>query len=72
MNLQEQKKKMLEFKDFYGGQLLDFDDIQKAKSKWQLAKIIDNHYNHIESMCNDAQSSLERFKKEIQLTMFDL
>jgi hypothetical protein len=71
MTIKDQKQKMLEYKDFFGGQLLDYEEIEKAKSKLALAKIIDAHYDHIENMCNDAQHSLERFKKEIKLTMFD-
>lgn len=63
--LQEIKQKMKEYKDFFGGELLDFYEIDKAQTKQELSAIIDRHYSFLESQCNDAQHALERFHQEI-------
>ncbi len=67
MNLEDTKKAMLGFTDSFGQQLVDYDLIQNAKSKDELGRILDSHYNFIESAANDAQHSLERFKQKIGL-----
>jgi hypothetical protein len=59
------KKQMKEYKDFFGGELLDFHDIDKAETKQELSAIIDRHYSFLEAQCNDAQHALERFHREI-------
>ncbi len=67
MNLEDTKKAMLEFQDLFGQQLVDYSLIKIAKNKDELGRIIDSHYNFIESAANDAQHSLERFKQKIGL-----
>lgn len=66
------KAKMKKFKDFFGGDLLDIELIDSCETKQELADLIDRHSQHIEMMCNDAQSHLDRFKKNIGLSMMDL
>lgn len=58
---------MKAFRDFYGGDLLGYGDIDKAKTKKELAQIIDDHEAHMEMMLCDAISHIERFKKEVKL-----
>lgn len=66
------KLQMKKFKDFFGGDLLDIDAIDFCQTKQELADLIDRHSHHIEMMCNDAQSHLDRFKNKIGLSMMDI
>ncbi|MBO9671954.1 MAG: hypothetical protein J7577_00805 [Sphingobacteriaceae bacterium] len=72
MKNQEIKKQMKEFRDLFGGGLLEADYIDSCQTKQELAELIDRHSHHIEMMCNDAQNHLERFKNKIGLSMMDL
>jgi hypothetical protein len=63
----EIKKAMIEFEDFYGGDLLNISDVPKAKSKKELAEIIDRHSAHMESMLSDALRHIDNFKKNLRL-----
>ncbi len=67
MTIQNIKKQMLSFKDFYGGDLLDYTEIENAKSKEDLSDIIERHRNHMEAMLSDANSHLDNFKRKVEL-----
>lgn len=70
MKIEAIKKKMVEYRDFFGFDLLGVSEVEKATTKEELAEIINQHYTHLELMCNDAQSSLERFRKSLGLNDF--
>ena len=63
--LQEIKLQMLAYIDFFGGSFSDFEKIKNAKSEDELKEIFDDHHDQLEMQCNDAQSSLERFKRSL-------
>jgi hypothetical protein len=65
MKINDIKKEMLKFEDFYGGDLLNISDIEKSKTKRELAEIIENHRSHMESMLCDAQRHLDNFKRKL-------
>lgn len=67
MTISETKNKMKEYRDYFGGTLINHSDIDNCKTKKELAEIIQSHHDFIESMATDAQSSLDRFKQKIQL-----
>lgn len=69
MKIADIKKEMLSYRDFYGGDLLGIDEIKSAKSKKELAKIIERHHTHLEDMAIDACHSLGRFKKRLGLVL---
>ena len=69
MNIKEIKDKMIKWRDFYGGDLLDLADVDKAKTKKELSAIIERHRSHQESMLSDAHSNLDRFKKNLGLSL---
>ena len=71
MEIEEQKKAMIAFRDFHGGDLLDIAEVEQATSKEELAEIIDKHYSFLENVHTDALSHLEKFRKKIGLTMLD-
>jgi geranylgeranyl pyrophosphate synthase len=71
MTLRETKKKMLAYRDFYGGDLICEDEIKKAKTKKELSELIERHRNFMEDMLSDAMSHLEDFKKEVDLVWVD-
>jgi len=65
MTIQQIKTEMKQYRDFYGGELLDSEQIDKATSKEELEKIVEDHRNHMEDMLSDAMSHLDRFKRKI-------
>ncbi len=60
---------MIAYKDYYGFDLLNISEVKNAKSKAQLADIIESHRRHIENMLCDAHSHLNSLKKETGLNM---
>ena len=71
MEIEEQKKAMIAFRDFHGGDLLDIAEVEQATSKEELSDIIDRHSSFLENVHTDALGHLERFRKKIGLTLFD-
>jgi hypothetical protein len=69
MTINAIKKKMLEFRDFYGGDLCDIAAIERATTEKELAKIIEDHRDHMEAMLADADSHLDQFKKSLGLSI---
>ena len=69
MTLENIKNEMLEFKDFYGGDFSEWDEIKNAKTKSELAAIIDRRNRFFEDMLSDAMSHLSNFKKKLGLEM---
>lgn len=67
MKIENIKKAMKEYVDFFGSELLNRDEIDNCKTKKELAAIIVSHHDHIESRANDAQKSLERFSRQLGL-----
>lgn len=68
MTIKEIKQAMLQYKDFYGGDIPDTEAIEKAKSKKELAALLNNHSYRLEDMLADAQSHLRSFKQKLGLT----
>lgn len=69
MQIEMIKQKMLKYRDFYGGDLLNVSDIKNAKTKQELAEIIEKHRTHMEDMLCDAHSHLDHFKTRIGLSI---
>ncbi len=67
MKISEIKKEMIEFRDFFGQDLISFSEIEKCKTRKQLAKLIQEHDCHLEAIISDAQSHLGRFKEKLGL-----
>lgn len=67
MKIADIKYKMMEYRDFYGGDLYSYDEISKAKSKKELLNLLNRHESHMESMLSDAMSHMSKFKKEVGL-----
>jgi hypothetical protein len=67
MTIKQIKKQMKDYRDFYGGELLNVSDIDSATTKKELAGIIETHRRHMEMMLCDAHSSLDEFKKKLGL-----
>ncbi len=69
LSIKDIKLKMVEFRDFYGGDLLYEDEIKKSKTKKELASILEKHRSFMEDMLSDAMSHLDNFKKSVGLLM---
>lgn len=69
MKLSEIKNRMNEYEDFYGGDLIVFDKIRVARSKKQLCKIIESHYQFLELQNLDALAHLRKFQNELGLSL---
>lgn len=65
MKLEQIKKEMVKYKDFYGGELQNVDQIQGSRTKKELAKIIEGHRRFMDDVLSDANSHLDDFKKKI-------
>jgi hypothetical protein len=65
MTIKEMKRRMLKFKDFYGGDFLDSSDIIGAKNTKELNSIIERQRHHMEDMLSDAHSHLDSFKRKL-------
>lgn len=58
---------MFEWQDFYGGDIPDSEAIRQAKTKDELAEVLNSHKRYMENMLCDAISHLEIFKNELGL-----
>lgn len=65
--LDEIKTELLNYTDFFGGSILDSHLIKSATTKDELREIVDRHNDFLSDQANDAQHSLERFKRKIGL-----
>ena len=59
------KQKMKDYRDIFGNELNRKDLINDAKNLIDLDEIFGMHYDHIEDMASDAQSSLDKFKSSL-------
>ena len=66
----EIKKKMLAWRDFWDGDIMYRDMIEEARTKKQLAEVMDMYYRHLENACNDALRHCEEFKRTLGLNNF--
>ena len=60
-DFEKTKQKMKDYRDLFGQPLLNYNDIDNATNNSVLIDIINQHAEHIEMMCNDAQSSVSKF-----------
>lgn len=67
MTLKQQKEELLKWYDYWGGQILDTDGINKATSKKQLAEILNHHEGFLEDQLSDALSGVQRLRQRIEL-----
>lgn len=65
MNIEEIKKEMHEFKDFFGGDLLLKSDIDSCKNILDCERIIERQRSFIQDMAIDADSHLDKFKERL-------
>ena len=67
MTILQIKNRMFLYKDFFGGDIPDREAIRKAKTKKELADILNRHDSLLEDMLSDAQSHLSHFRKQMGL-----
>jgi len=65
MTINQIKKEMLEWTDFYGQDITSKDMIENAKTKNELSEVLDAHSRFLEDQAIDAQSHLNNFRKKI-------
>ena len=61
------KQKMKDYRDFYGGELSRKDLIEDAKSIFDLEDVFIRHYDYISDMARDAESNLDKFKRDLEI-----
>lgn len=64
-DLEKAKQRMKEYRDIFGGELNRKDLIDDADNIFDLETILDMHYDFINDMASDAQSSLDKFKRDL-------
>lgn len=67
MTIKKKKEKMLKFGDYYGGDLLSLDIIEKAKTNEDLRNCLHRHTKYLEDQNIDALTHLDCFKRELGL-----
>ncbi|HEY5590709.1 MAG TPA: hypothetical protein VIK55_06785 [Paludibacter sp.] len=65
MELLKIKEEMKKYRDLYGGELLNHNDIDDCKSLLDCERIIERHRDHISAMLSDAESHLDNFKRRV-------
>ena len=64
-DLEKAKQRMKEYRDIFGGELNRKDLIDDADNIFDLETIFNIHYDYINFMASDAQSSLDKFKRDL-------
>lgn len=67
MTIKDIKSEMKKYRDFYGGDLITLDDIDKVSTKKGLAELINSHHSYMEAMSSDAASHLNNLKRRLNL-----
>ncbi len=67
MKISDKKKKMLAWRDFYGGDIFDTDSIEQAKTNKELLEVMEIYYRHLEDVANDAGRHCENFTRSLGL-----
>ena len=71
MEIDEIKKKILEWTDFYGGDIINTDAVKNAKTKTELSEALEEHRSFMEAQLSDANSHLDSFKRKLGLSVID-
>ena len=67
MTLKNIKQKVLNYRDFYGADIMYTDRIKSAKNKSQIAEVIHNYRHFLELQAIDAQKHLDEFERSLNL-----
>ncbi len=67
LNINQIKKKLLQWEDFYGQDLLNIDDIKKCKTKSDCLIILQLHRRFQEDQSIEAGTHLDSFITELGL-----
>jgi len=70
MTIEKIKEEMLKWRDFYGGDISDTEEIKNATSKKELNTIMEKHREFLEDMLRDANSHLDNFKRKVGLDYY--
>jgi len=65
--MEEIKKKIKEYRDYWGFEIHYQEEIDSATTYAELGEVLSAYHKHIEDMANDAQNDLSRFRKQIGL-----
>jgi len=65
MNFKERKQKILEYRDLFGCELLNIQEIKNSKTNKELKQHLNQHSNHLIECANDAVRDIEKFEKDI-------
>lgn len=67
MTVDECKQELLKFKDFYGSDLIVFDQINNAKTYNDIDEIIRSHEYRLENTHTDALCHLRSFRRKLKI-----
>ena len=65
MKTKDIKKKIIEWEDFYGGQILQIDELKKCTSKKACQEIMESYRRFLELQHTDAMIDFDNFMKEL-------
>ncbi len=67
MKLDEIKKRMLDWRDFYGADISNSDDIRRARTKRECVAILSRYALLLEAQHQDAMNDMDKFRKSLGL-----
>lgn len=67
MSIEEIKQRILDHKDFFGGDFIFVQELEEATTKEEIGRVLDRQRNHLEDMLSDALSSHDSFKQSLKL-----
>ena len=67
MTIYQKKQAMKLFRDFYDGDMISLEDIDKAKTNKELAICCKRHFKYLEDQHIDALTHMDNFRKKLGL-----
>ena len=67
MKIEDIKAEMLDYLDFFGGDLLGSSKIEKCRAKRELVEILDRHESFLEDQLSDAKTHLSNLRQRLEL-----
>jgi hypothetical protein len=68
MTIATKKKKMKDFRDFYNGDIISLEDVDKAKTNKDLLLCCQRHFRYLEDQHTDALTHMDNFIKYLGLS----
>ena len=65
MSIEQIKKKLLEWRDFYGQDITDTDAIKSVKTRDDVRKVLEKHRVFLENQATDASTDIDEMERKL-------